>query len=133
MKLLKIFGPLIIAASLFSCSNTVNISQDKVMNYHQSDFDKTIFKPVNEATVKKSFMSDHYLMMSLLNRPMTGDQAMMLAFTRQTKKLNKSIALVNFVTLRGAKNQANGHYQQTTRYSALIAKDINAVNISGSL
>ena len=133
MKSLNVIGPLIMAVSLFSCSNTTNISQDKVMNYHQSSFEKTEFTPVNETTVKKSFVSDHHLMMSLLNRPITADQAMMLAFTRQIQKQDESMALVNFVTIRGDKNQDSDHYNQTTSYSTLIAKDINSINISGSL
>ena len=131
MKLLKFLTPIIIALSLFSCSNTADLSQETVMNYHQSNFDKTVFKPVNKNTVKKSFSSDHYLMMSLLNRPMTTDQAMMLTFTQQAQ--NETAVLVNFVSLRGDKKQHIQQDKQTSKYTALIAKDINSVSISGSL
>ena len=35
--------------------------------------------------VKKPLIADHHLMMSLLNRPVTEDQKMMLAFAQQRK------------------------------------------------
>jgi len=133
MKSLKIIGPILVALSLFSCSNTAHLSKEPMVNYHQSTFEKTIFKPVNEDTVKKSFSSDHYLMMSLLNRPMTADRRMMLAFTQQEQ--NKTSALVNFVSIRGDNKQENNqnHNSPVNQYSALIAKDINSISISGSL
>jgi len=131
MKLFKITGLLFITTFLISCSSSSHLSQAREMNYHQSTFEKTIFTPVNENTIKKSFSSDHQLMMSLLNRPMTADQTMMLAFTQQTKTQGSSI--VNFVSIRGDKKQESQRYEQVNRYSALIAKDINSVSISGAL
>lgn len=131
MKSFKTIGLLFITIFLISCSNSAHLSQEKEMNYRQSTFDRTVFKPVNEHTIKKSFSSDHQLMMSLLSRPMTADQSMMLAFTHQSQ--SQSSTTVNFVSIRGNKKQESPHYNQVNVYSALIAQDINSVSISGSL
>jgi len=131
MKSFKIIGLLFITIFLISCSSSAHLSQTREMDYRQSTFEKTVFTPVDESTIKKSFSSDHQLMMSLLNRPMTADQSMMLAFARQS--LNPSSTRVNFVSIRGDKKQQSQRYNQVNEYSALIAKDINAVSISGSL
>ena len=78
---------------------------------------------------KKPLVSDHYLMLSLLNRPMTQDQQMMLAFAEQRENYQR-LYFVNAVTIKGEKNE-----KQTTRmqhrYSNLIAQDFNSVQISG--
>ena len=78
---------------------------------------------------KKPLVSDHYLMLSLLNREMTQDQQMMLAFAEQRENY-QSLYFVNAVTIKGEKNE-----KQTTRaqhrYSNLIAQDFNSVQISG--
>lgn len=131
MKSFKIITLLFTACFLISCSNSAHLSQEREMNYQPSTFNKTVFTPVNEHTLKRSFASDHQLLMSLLNRPMTADQAMMLAFTQQTH--SESSEVVNFVSIRGDKKQDNQRYNQVNGYSSLIAKDMNAVKISGSL
>ena len=131
MKSVKIMSLLFTTFFLFSCSNTSELSQQGKTIYHQSSFDKTIFTPVNENTVKKVFASDHQLMMSLLNRPMSAVQLMMLSFAQP--QISQSTTRVNFVSIRGTKQQDNRQYNSTTPYSVLIAKDINAVTISGSL
>ena len=66
-------------------------------------------------------------MMSLLNRPVAADQAMMLAFSQQNK-----MVLVNFVNVRGQKS-SDVQDNIVSPYAALISKDNNSVSISGSL
>jgi Tfp pilus assembly protein PilE len=126
MKLLKIIGLILVTFTLFSCSNSAN-------KYHASNFERVEFNSANENTIKKSFASDYHLMASLLNRPMTADQAMMLAFSKQSQTQNKTTAFVNFVSIRGDKLLENQSSDKTDQYSTLIANDINAVTISGSL
>lgn len=87
---------------------------------------------------KKPLVSDHYLMMSLLNREMTQDQQMMLAFAEQRENY-QSTYFVNAVEIRGPKNDVynddfNDKYtttRPTNSYSKLIAQDFNSVQISG--
>ena len=106
MKNLLTLGAILIITLLSACSST----------------QQTIFE-------KKPLVSDHYLMLSLLNRPMTQDQQMMLAFAEQRENYQR-LYFVNAVTIKGEKNE-----KQTTRtqhrYSNLIAQDFNSVQISG--
>ena len=106
MKNLLTLGAILIITLLSACSST----------------QQTIVE-------KKPLVSDHYLMLSLLNRPMTQDQQMMLAFAEQRENYQR-LYFVNAVTIKGEKNE-----KQTTRmqhrYSNLIAQDFNSVQISG--
>jgi hypothetical protein len=87
---------------------------------------------------KKPWLSDHHLIMSLLNREMTQDQQMMLAFAEQRENY-QSIYFVNAVNIRGPKSDEynddfNDKYTTTrpkNSYSKLIAQDFNSVQISG--
>jgi len=83
------------------------------------------------AIEKKPLISDHHLMLSLLNRTMTEDQQMMLAFADQRASF-QAIYFVNAVDIKGPKND---EYSITNRakhnYSNLIAQDFNSVQISG--
>tara|TARA_R110000744_G_scaffold96621_1_gene186701 strand:+ start:6017 stop:6370 length:354 start_codon:yes stop_codon:yes gene_type:complete len=87
---------------------------------------------------KKPLISDHYLMLSLLNRGMTQDQQMMLAFAAHRASY-QSPYFVNAVEIRGPKNNAyndslKSEYttkRPTHSYSKLIAQDFNSVQISG--
>lgn len=126
---------LLISLSLFSCSNT-----DQSISYYQSDFEKTVFVPMSDSTMKKPLRSDHQLMMSLLNRPITADQAMMLAFSqqKQIEILNSTNLYVNYVSIKGEKagetTVNNGKQTRPTSiYSTLIASDINAISIMAPL
>ncbi|WP_206484084.1 hypothetical protein [Thalassotalea sp. G2M2-11] len=87
----------------------------------------------SEKITKKPLVSDHHLMMSLLNRPMTGDQKLMLAFTQQQQDYQQDLApvFVNAVYIRGDKNTDEQITSHQGIYSALIAKDINAIRVSG--
>jgi len=82
--------------------------------------------------MKKPLGSDHQLMMALLNRPITADQAMMLAFAQQrTDKKNSTVSLVNYIAIKGEKMKVQ--QRPTNLYSTLIAKDINAIKIMAPL
>ena len=81
---------------------------------------------------KRPLVSDHYLMMSLLNRPMTGDQKLMLAFAKQQALFyqQSSPVFVNAVMIKGDKDEHSINANNGI-YSSLIAQDINAIRLSG--
>ena len=113
MKLLTTLALCIFLITSIGCSSTKTISMKKLE--------------------KRPLISDHYLMMSLLNRPMTEDQKLMLAFTKQQNSYFQDISpvFVNAVMIKGEKT----NQQQETRtigiYDSLIAKDINSIRVSG--
>lgn len=78
--------------------------------------------------VKKPLISDHHLMMSLLNRPVTEDQKMMLAFAQQRKNYSSDI-FVNAVSIRGPKESDIDTNRVQHVYAALIERDVNSVRI----
>ena len=78
---------------------------------------------------KKPLTSDHMLMMSLLNRPITQDQKMMLAFAEQRTEL-QSPYFVNAIEIKGEKS-SDTQAKAPHIYSRLIAQDFNSVRISG--
>lgn len=82
---------------------------------------------------KKPLISDHYLMMSLLNRPVTEDQKLMLAFAKVQHDYQQQLSpiFVNAVMIKGEKTEQSPHERPTSFYSNLIAKDINAIRMSG--
>ena len=84
--------------------------------------------PKQVKLVKKPLVSDHYLLMSLINRPVTADQQMMLAFAKQREE-NYNNVFVNAVSIKGPKFEDNSAPQYI--YSTLIANDINAIAIQG--
>ncbi len=77
---------------------------------------------------KKPLISDHHLLMSLLNRPITADQKMMLAFAKQRDYNNNDI-FVNYVNIKGPRR--NNDIYTPTIYTALIANDINSIRLQG--
>jgi starvation-inducible outer membrane lipoprotein len=84
--------------------------------------------PKEVKLVKKTLLSDHHLMMSLLNRPVTEDQKMMLAFAQQRESYSNEI-FVNTVSIKGPKTHAKSTNRAEHVYAALIARDINSVSI----
>ncbi len=82
---------------------------------------------------KKPLMSDHYLMMSLLNRPITEDQKLMLAFAKVQDEYQQQLSpiFVNAVMIKGEKSAQTSNQTTTSFYSDLIAKDVNAIRMSG--
>ncbi len=99
--------------------------------YYKSHFKHTQFVPVTASTVKKQSQSDHQLMMSLLNRPMTADQAMMLTFAKERRAYSASLSSNDYgVRIKGAKNSTNSQHHSEHIYASLIAQDINSVAVT---
>ena len=82
------------------------------------------------AIEKKPLMSDHYLMLSLLNRPVTQDQQMMLAFAEQRNDF-QNIYFVDAIEIKGQNSEEGSVSRVSHSYSNLIAQDFNSVRISG--
>lgn len=77
---------------------------------------------------KKPLISDHHLLMSLINRPITADQQMMLAFEKQREEDYGHI-FVNTVSIKGPKLIDNS--EPLSFYQQIINNDINAISIQG--
>jgi len=121
--------------SLFACSSTEQVNNNYfndngyARGFVSDNFSHSQFTPVNKNTIKKNMQSDHHLMMSLLNRPITADQAMMLAFEQE--RANYSNSFSNYaVEIKGDKSTDKLSSRAESRYTQLISQDINAVNIS---
>jgi hypothetical protein len=107
MKKLSIIFALLLITLLSACSSTSKV-----------------------AIEKKPLISDQYLLLSLLNRPVTQDQQMMLAFAKQRDDF-QNLYFVNSVEIRGPKSDATKSTRATHAFSNLIAQDFNSVRISG--
>ena len=85
---------------LFACSSTEQVSNNYFMEHDyyrgfvSENYSHTKFTTTNKNTIRKTLHSDHQLMMSLLNRPITADQAMMLAFEQE--RSNYSYPFANY-------------------------------------
>ena len=88
-------------------------------------------KPQMIKIEKRELISDHYLMMSLLNRPMTKDQQMMIAFADQRNRYQDNAVFVNAVSIIGEKSTEQANKRPNHSYSTLIARDINSVSVRG--
>lgn len=86
--------------------------------------------PKEVKLVKKPLISDHYLLMSLLNRPTTPDQQMMLAFTEQ-RELAYGGIYVNSVSIKGPKYIDNSSPEYI--YRALMNNDQNSISLQGPM
>ncbi len=126
---------LLCCLSLFACSSTEQVSNKQfsdngyAQGFVSDNYKHTQFSTVNQQTVKKVLNSDHQLMMSLLNRPMTEDQAMMISFAKQRANYSNSYATTG-IAIKGAKNNKDGSTRATHLYAHLIEADINAVTIT---
>ena len=148
MKNIKTLITLVFILLLSACSSTEKMNTEQVATNTSSNkyasttnFPHSSFTATNSETIKKPLETDHQLMMSLLNRPMTEDQKMMLAFAQQraqtTAYLQQSgyadYTFSNYVTITGNKEETPLTKQPINIYSKLIANDINAVEVTGSL
>jgi len=120
---------------LFACSSTEQVSNNYFIDngyssgYIKDNFSHTQFKPTTGNTIKKTLHSDHQLMMSLLNRPITADQAMMIAFKQE--RSNYSSSFSNYgVEIKGDKSSDKSNNRAENPYAKLISQDINSVSIS---
>ncbi|QBG35148.1 hypothetical protein [Litorilituus sediminis] len=130
MKNVTLLIALLSSFILSACGSTQAVSQHDNMqnNYYTSQFNHTSFTTYNKDSVKKQLSSDHELMMSLLNRPMTQDQAMMLAFAQQRESYQHNGSATG-VAIRGDK-ASDDNQQYHHAYQTLIAQDSNSVIIS---
>jgi len=115
---------------LFACSSTEKFSNNYFSdngyargfineNFHNQ------FTTANRDTIKKPLPADYQLMISLLNRPMTGDQAMMIAFAQERASYN-----IYGVEIKGEKSSDESNTRTENAYTKLISQDINAISIS---
>ena len=126
---------LVFCSSLFACSSTERVTNQQfsdngyAQGYVSGNFSHTQFTSVNSNTIKKPLNSDHQLMLSLLNRPMTEDQAMMLTFAEERSHYAPAYARVG-VAIKGAKATEKTNARTVHLYAHLIEQDINAVTIT---
>ena len=128
--------------SLTACSSTQPTANTSAYN---DNFSHTQFKATSGETIKKSLDSDHQLMMALLNRPMTDDQKMMLAFAKEREQQAQALGneYAAYISIKGEKDASSdpsfdsvsdrSFNRPTSIYSELISNDINAVEIMGAL
>ncbi len=129
---------LLLCLTLFACSSTEQVSNNELPEnsyeqaYVSTNFPHRQFTPISKTSIKKPLNSDHNLMMSLLNRPMTADQAMMLAFAQERVSYANTFANYtnNGVIIKGDKASDNPSNRTKHAYAQYIAQDINAVLIS---
>jgi hypothetical protein len=126
---------LLLCFFLFACSSTENVNNNLfseagyARGYISENFSHTHFIPTNKNSIKKAMPSDHHLMLSILNRPMTADQAMMLAFEQE--RFNYSGTYANYaVEIKGEKSSDTLNFRSENRYSKLISQDVNSIRIS---
>ncbi len=119
--------------SLCACSSTGKINNNYFSdtgyargfiseNFH------TLFTAANKDTIKKPLSSDYQLMMSLLNRSMTGDQEMMMDFAQ--KRANYGDSFSNYtVEIKGDKSSDTSSFRTKSVYAKLISQDMHAVRV----
>lgn len=129
---------LLLCLTLFACSSTEQVRNNELpessygQGYVDTNFPHSQFTPISKMSIKKPSNSDHQLMMSLLNRPMTADQAMMLAFAQERASYANTFANYtnNGVIIKGDKDSENPSNRTKHAYAQYIAQDINSVLIS---
>lgn len=130
---------LLLCLTLFACSSTEQVDNYPLSDngytqeYVSTSFHHSQFIPISKNSIKKPLNSDHQLMMSLLNRPMTADQAMMLAFAQERSRYSENFS--NYankgVMIKGDITSDNSNERTEHVYAQLISQDINSVSISG--
>lgn len=122
-KMKKLTYGLTLLLILFTsaCSST------KVVNTSSN----IIFIP-EQHQVKKEFSSDTHLLISLLNRPVTPDQQMMLAFANTRDALQRNNpAYVNYISIRGNKVDDPMTEPSYNQNQLLIINDHHAIDVLG--
>ena len=123
---MKIFIILALSLSLgllSGCSSTQNI-QTMAMKQKTSK--------------KKPLISDHYLMMTLLDRPIPEDQKIMLAFANYQDNYQQTYnqtpdLLVHPIMIKGEYHPQESKKNTHNIYQNLIIKDNNAIRLNGPL
>ena len=129
---------LLLCLTLFACSSTEQVNNKPLADnsyeqgYDSTNFPHSQFTPINKDSIKKPLNSDHQLMMSLLNRPMTEDQVMMLAFAQERARYSHSYSNYadNGIMIKGDKTSDHSSKRTEHVYAQLISQDINSVSIS---
>ena len=81
---------------------------------------------------KRPLHTDHDLMMTLLDRPTPLDQQMMLAFiNHKERQMKERMGFVNQVRILGQKQDIELVNFHQANYYPLIARDQNAIRVSG--
>ena len=126
----------LLCLSLFSCSTTEQVNENYfsddgyIEGFVSDNFTHSQFTPMNKNTIKKSLPSDNLLMMTLLNRTIPADQAMMLAFEQQRNDLYANPYENYAVQIKGDKSSDYSSDATEHAYAKLISLDINAVRIT---
>lgn len=130
---------LLLCLTLFACSSTEQVNNyplsdnSYTQEYVKTSFPHNQFIPISKDSIKKPLNSEHQLMMSLLNRPVTADQAMMLAFSQERTDYSDSFS--NYankgIMIKGDITSDNSNDRTEHVYAQLISQDINSVSISG--
>jgi len=135
MRVIKNSFGILSCLFLFACSTTEQINNDDFSDnrysqgYIGDNFYHTQFTSISDNKIKKTMSSDHQLMMSILNRPVTADQAMMLAFRQERASYNHYFS--NYaVKIKGDKSSDTTSARTENAYTQLILQDINAIDIS---
>ena len=113
MNKLTLIAILVVCSQLFACQST-----------------KVAY------TEKRPVVSDHQLLLTLLNRPVPKDQQMMLAFTRQyhegLSQLKHYSPIVVPVAITGEKRTVSDKRPEH-QFSYLINQDKNSILINGPI
>jgi hypothetical protein len=81
----------------------------------------------NLSVEKKSFSSDHQLLLSLVNRPLPKDQLMMMRFAQVQYGENSNAPQVNYVSIRGDRSEDKQNAAISFAYSEIIYQDQNSI------
>ena len=132
--MIKLIMSIFLCTFIVACSSkNENAHYEIIENnyYHgyvKDNYTQTQFTTFTHKSVKKPAYSDHQLMMSLLNRPMTADQAMMIAFEQERASYYPYYGDFS-VKIKGEKSSDELTNSSGNAYSKLISQDLNAVNI----
>lgn len=128
---------LLFCTFLFACGSTKQVNTEifsengyfDTRGFTNEKFYDIKFNDMNKDIFQKVPRTDHQLMMTLLNRPVSEDQAMMIAFEQERVNYSHHSSYYG-VTVKGDKSTDEINDRAGNVYSDLIAKDINAVMIS---
>ena len=130
MKVFKICSYLILYFAISACSSIKQVNLESQSDYYfTKKFTHSEFIVYHKDSVKKVAYSDQQLMLSLLNRPMTEDQRMMLTFAKNQERYLPDSTIVG-IQIMGDKRLEQTKARVTSNYAHLIEQDINAVTIS---
>ena len=112
MKTLSKIFISILCVLMVACSSTKTVKTEKIE--------------------KKPLTSDYHLLASLLNRPMTEDQKMMLAFASAREEFKADNPyFVDYVSIRGSKKEDPMVSKPLSQSQMLIAQDSHAITVLG--